>query len=112
MKLDLSKKLLEFLSSHPEEKFIARDIAEYLCNKYPKVIEAKRKRSTAKDNKLDDDKAMIQQLVAQMGSGIHIQKKYPHIKTTEEHPKKYYFTQKSDEDEVLGQNNKLLKPRQ
>jgi len=102
MKLDLSKKLLEFLSSHPEEKFVARDIAEWIFENNPKAIEAKRKRSTAKDNKLDDDKALIQQLVAEIGSQRpRIQKKHPNIKTTEERPKKYYFTQKSDEDEVL-----------
>jgi len=30
MKLDLIKKLLEFLSSHPEDKFIAKEIGELM----------------------------------------------------------------------------------
>ena len=102
MKLDLSKKIVEFLSQEPEQKFTAREIAQWIFDNNPKAMIAKRKRSTAKDNKLNDDKALIQQIVAEIGSQRPlVQKKYPSVKTTEERPKKYYFTEKTDVQEVL-----------
>jgi uncharacterized protein len=102
MKLDLSKKIVECLSQAPEQKFTAREIAQWIFDNNPKAMDAKRKRSTAKDNKLNDDKALIQQIVAEIGSQRPlVQKKYSSVKTTEERPKKYYFTKKTDVQEVL-----------
>ena len=48
----------------------------------------------------DDD--VIAQIAAEIGAQRPLlQKKHPEIKTTEGRPKKYYFSQKSDEAEVL-----------
>lgn len=68
MKLDLSKKIVEFLSQTPEQKFTAREIAQWIFKNYPKECEAKRKCSNEKDNKLEDNNALIQQLVSEIGS--------------------------------------------
>nr|WP_052646286.1 hypothetical protein [endosymbiont of Acanthamoeba sp. UWC8] len=75
MNLDLSKKIIEYLSKHPGQKFIARDIAEWIFEIYPDECEAKRERSKAIVNKLDDDQALIQQIIAEIGARRkHMQK--------------------------------------
>jgi uncharacterized protein len=92
MKFDLNKKIIECLQKHEEQKFTAREIAEWIFKNYQKECEAKRKRSTATVLKIEDNNALIQQIIAEIGSQRPlIQKKYPFIKTTEERPKKYYF---------------------
>jgi hypothetical protein len=101
MKLDLKNKVVHLLKQHPEQKFTARQIAEWVFTTYPNECAAKRKRSKATVEPLVDDYTLLQQLVAEIGSVRHlIQKRCPYIKTTEERPRKYYYTEKTDQMEV------------
>lgn len=101
MKLDLSKKIIEFLSQNPGQKYTAREIAEWVFEAYPEECEAKRERSKATANTLDDDQALVQQIVAEIGARRkRIQKRNSKLKTTEERPRKYYYTNQSDQAEI------------
>lgn len=101
MALNLSKKTIEFLEKNPEKRFTAREIAQWIFTTYPDECRMKQQRSKAKVTPLTDDLSLLQQLVAEIGAHrIHLQKQYPQIKTTEERPRKYYYTNESDEAEI------------
>lgn len=96
MKLDLRKKMVEFLSQNPGQKHTAREIAEWIFKTYPDECKAKRERS-----KVEDDQALVQQIVSEIGGGRNrILKGDPKLKTTEERPRKYYYTAQTDQAEV------------
>ncbi len=95
--LKLREKVTRFLKEHPEEKFTAREIATWLFETYPEACRAKKERSDA----LNSDDELLTQIVAEIGAiRPDIQKKTPQVKTTEERPRKYYFTSKTDAQEV------------
>lgn len=101
MALNLLKTVSEFLEQNPGEKFGARQIAEWIYETYPSECKAKQERSTATVFPLDTEKALLQQIVAEIGSQRpRLQKKFPNIKTTEGRPRKFYFTTQSDVTEV------------
>lgn len=99
--MNLNQKVTDFLKKHTGEKFTAREIAEWLFSNYPKECAAKRSRSTATIVPIINDDGLIRQLAAEIGSQRpHIQKRTPGIKTTEGRPRKYYYTEQSDETEA------------
>ncbi len=101
MSLNLRKIVVEFLRQNPEQKFTAREIANWIFGTYPDECAQKQARSTAIANPLDSETALLQQLVAEIGSQRrNFQKRHPEIKTTEERPRKYYFTLSTDSVEI------------
>ena len=103
MPLNLPNKILECLQQNPEQKFTAREIAAWILKTYPDECREKQKRSKAKVIPLDNQKAFLNQIAAEMSSRIQqLQKRQPEVKTTEDRPRKYYFTKVSDEDEVAN----------
>ncbi len=101
MSLDLVNTVSSFLQKRPNQKFIAREIAEWIFENYPKECQEKRKRSTAKISPIDSDAALIQQIVAEIGARRpRLQARNPLIKTIETRPRKYYFTEHTDRVEV------------
>ena len=99
MKLNLRQSVLDFLTSHPEERFTARQIALWMFEHQREACEEKRKRSK---QDLSSDVELIQQLVAEIGANrIEIQKKDARIRTTEGRPRRYYFAADAGYDEVL-----------
>ncbi len=108
MKLDLSKKIIEFLSKNPGQKFTAREIAQWVFKTYPKECEAKRERSKATTNVLENDAALVQQIVAEIGARRkRMQRRNPNLKTTEERPRKYYYTTQTDQAEIEEAESEL-----
>lgn len=60
-------------------------------------------------NPLDNETALLQQIVAEIGSQRpRLQKRHPGVKTTEGRPRKYYYTEQSDADEVEDIEQKAL----
>lgn len=57
------QKIVEFLKSHPNEKFSARQIAEAIVNSYPEDYLEKRN-----NQRFPNDNAFISQVVAEIGS--------------------------------------------
>ena len=99
MALNLGKAVVDFLTAHPEEKFSARQIAEWLVATFPDECNAKKASSQA----LQTDADLLQQLVAEIGSQRpRLQKKHPELKTTEGRPRKYYYSVQSDSAEVAA----------
>ncbi len=106
MLLNLSKTVLEFLQSHPDEKFTARQIADWIFKTYPAECREKQQRSKATVIPLDSDAALVQQLVAEISAQRPLmEKRSPQLKTTDGRPRKYYFSTKSDEAEAAAVEN-------
>ena len=99
MSLNLTITVAEFLQNNPEQKFTAREIAEWIYAHYPDRCWQKQQKATA--ILLDNDQALLQQIVAEIGSKRStLQKKYPKIKIMEGRPRKYYFTKSTDSAEI------------
>ena len=102
MALNLGKSVVDFLTGHPDEKFTARQIAEWIFATFPDECHAKKASSQA----LETDADLLQQLVAEIGSQRpRLQKKHTNLKTTEGRPRKYYVSEKSDSAEVAAAEN-------
>jgi hypothetical protein len=108
--LNLAKSVIDYLAEHPEEKFSARQIAEWIFASYP--AECQEKKSNSRGDYLKTDADLIQQLVAEIASQRpRLQKNHPNLKTTEGRPRKYYFSEKSDSAEVATvENNGVTAP--
>ncbi|GAA5107058.1 HrgA protein [Bartonella jaculi] len=101
MTLNLTNTIFSFLEKNPTKKFTAREIAQWIFENYPDACRKKQKRSTAIVTLLNNDAALIQQIVAEIGAlRPRLQKRYPEIKTTEGRPRQYYFTQLTDRAEI------------
>lgn len=101
MSLNLGKTVVTFLSTHAEQKFTARQIAEWIFENFPSECQEKKKNSAALRNK--SDTLLVQQIVAEIGAQRPtLQKNNPQVKTTEGKPKNYYWTTKTDADEVIA----------
>lgn len=99
MGIQLTKLTKDFLSAHPEQKFTAREIADWIFNTYPAECEQKKTNSASSSMKTDDD--LVQQIIAEIGSRYpRLQKNNSKLKTTEGRPRKYYYSEMSDRDAV------------
>ena len=102
MTLNLAKTVFEFLKQNPEQRFTAREIAAEIFKANPDKCREKQQNSTAKVTPLDTEAALLQQIAAEIGARLPIlQKEYAAIKTIEERPRKYYFTESSDSEAVV-----------
>ena len=100
-KFDLHGKTIEVLRGKPDERFTAREIASEIFKNYPNECGEKQKRSAA----INDD--VISQIAAEIGSSRkNLQRKSPQLKVTDGRPKKYYYTE-SSEDEGTEQTRLL-----
>lgn len=109
MAFNLSSKITLILENNIEKKFTAREIALWILETYPNECKQKKERSTAIVNPLDNDMALIQQIVAEIGSRRpRLQKLNPHIKSTEGRPRQYYYTNASDSAEICQVENTNL----
>src|SRR5882757_4283387 len=98
MALELRKRVFELLTSKPDTRFKARDIANWIHETYPQEAEAKLASSTFLKTKNE----LINQLVAEIGANRPgWQEKYSELRTTEERPRLYYWTNKTEQDEVV-----------
>ena len=101
MALNLPDAVVKCLQQNPHEKFTAREIANWIFKTYPDECRKKQERSTATVKPLDNDTALLLQIVAEIGSHrLQLQKRRPEVKTTEGRPRKYYFTTSTDGTEI------------
>jgi hypothetical protein len=98
MALELNKRVFELLKSKPDTRFKARDIANWIYETYPQEAEEKLASSTVLKTKNE----LINQLVAEIGRNRPVwQEKYSELRTTEERPRLYYWTNKTEQAEVV-----------
>ena len=86
----------ELLRSKPGEAFTARALAAWLLKSFPHECRQKMERS--KNQRLKTEIDLIQQLAAEIKP--HNFSKDPHIKTIEERPRRFYYSERSDEEEL------------
>lgn len=97
MALNINARVVECLRANPGHRFKAREIAEWIFGHYPSECAEKKNRSS--NLKTDDD--LVQQLVAEIGGNRPlIEKRFPQVRTTEERPRRYFWTEETDEAEV------------
>ena len=112
MALNLVKTVAELLRQKPEQKFTAREIANWIYATHPDECRQKQQRSKATVIPLDSEAALLQQIVAEIGAQRpHLQKRHPEIKTTEGRPRRYYFTEFTDSAEVSSVENRQANPK-
>lgn len=93
----LPEKVIEFLKMNPEARFKAREIAEWIWQTYPDECQEKMNRSKAIVQPANDKSGLLNQLVAEIGSHHkRIIAKEPKIRTTEEQPRRYYYSTRSE----------------
>lgn len=106
MSFRLDVKVAECLKSQREEKKTAREIAEWILRYYPDECAKKIKRSKNKlkadiSSDIEMNNLLVEILVAEIGSKrALLQRKTPQIKTTEGRPRKYYYTEQTDDNAV------------
>jgi len=109
MALNLARAILECLKARPEEKLTARQIAEWIFGAYP--AECQEKKSSSQGGNIWTDGDLVQQLTREIGSRRPgLQKRHPELKTTEGRPRKYYYSEKSDVDEVVAAERMATTP--
>lgn len=107
MALNLVKAVIGFLKERPEEKFTARQIADWVFATYPAECQAKKDSSQA----LETDADLVQQIVREISSQMpRLQKKLQELKMTEGRPRKFYFSLLSDSDEVAAAEGESAVP--
>jgi hypothetical protein len=107
MALNLAKAVIGYLKDRPEEKFTARQIAEWVFATFPAECQTKKESSKS----ITSDAGLVQQLAAEIGSRRPVwQKQYLELKTTEGRPRKYYYSSMSDSDEVAAAESAATKP--
>ena len=105
MSLSITKRVPEMLENHPDKRFTAREIAEWIFENYPHECEEKRMKSTARAAPLTSDAALLQQIVAEIGAQRNsIERRNPSIRTTEERPRKYYYSVQTLEAEAVAES--------
>jgi uncharacterized protein len=96
--LELRKRTFELLTSNPDKKFKAREIATWICETYPEEAEAKQESSSFIKNRTE----LINQIVSEIGANRpDWQLRCDELRTTEDRPRLYYWTKKTEHDEVL-----------
>lgn len=102
MALKLRERVFQLLKQNPEQRFKAREIAEWIHVNFPDETAEKIEKSSF----LTDENSLLYQLVAEIGSNRpQWQKKYPNLRTTEGRPRKFYWTEKTESEEVEAAEN-------
>lgn len=89
--------IVDCLSRHPERRMTAREIGEWIAEEYPKKAAEKKAKSSWARN----EDQVVQALLSEVSSlRPSIQRQHPEVKITEGRPRHYYWSDKTDEDEV------------
>jgi hypothetical protein len=91
-----TERVAELLRSKPGEAFTARALAAWLLKSFPHECRQKMERS--KNQRLKTEIDLIQQLAAEIQPRNF--SKDPYIKTIEERPRRFYYSERSDEEEL------------
>ncbi|HYD23777.1 MAG TPA: HrgA protein [Croceibacterium sp.] len=97
--LKLNSAVVECLKAHADHRLTAREVAQWIRERYSEECLHKLERSRT----LTTEAELIQQLVAEIGANRpQIEKKNPQVRTTEDRPRLYYWTNASEEAEVAA----------
>lgn len=95
--MKLNSAVVECLKEFQDRRLTAREIASWIRERY--AVETQKKLERSKSLQTDAD--LLQQLVAEIGANRPaIQKRYPQVRTTEDRPRLYFWSEVSEEVEV------------
>lgn len=101
MALNLRQTVIEILKNRPNQPYTARQLAQHIFESKKEACLAKMKRSKATVIPIDTEEALLNQLVAEIGSSKNrILQLSPNIRITAERPRKFYYSEKSDAQEI------------
>lgn len=95
--MKLNTAVVECLRTHHDRRLTAREIATWIRERYAAETQKKLERSRS----LQTDADLLQQLVAEIGANRPaIQNRFPQVRTTEDRPRLYFWSEISEEAEV------------
>lgn len=93
----LNSTVVECLKSQQDQRLTAREIAVWIRQRYPHETQRKLERSKTLKTEAD----LVQQIVAEIGANRPIiQRRFPNVRTTEDRPRLYFWSEVSQEAEV------------
>lgn len=95
MALDLSKTVIDILKSHPNQYFTARELAEEVIRAKPSEAKAKMSRTN-----ISSEQELLEQITKEIGARTFRSVMAANVKTTAERPRKYYYSEKTDAQEI------------
>ena len=98
MALDLVNNVVNYLKSNPDHKFSAKEIAQVIFDKNPEECQKKLEQSKSINTKEELISQIAAEIYARNSAGKLLIR---NIKSLEGPPKKFYYTEKSDEDEIV-----------
>lgn len=108
MSLNLNSTVGQFLEERVEQKFTAKEIAQWIFQNYPEACLEKKQRS----GRFETDDELIQQIAAEIGAQHKfIKSKFPGLKMTEGRPRRYYISNLSDQEAVAETSGKAAVSR-
>jgi len=102
-KINLVQNIAHYLKSTAEEKYTARQLAQWFLLNFPEACQTKKAASSV----INTDAELLQQLVAEIGSHYKALQKLG-IKSTEGRPRKYYWSEKEQRTETLSNKDAEL----
>ena len=97
----LDELVYEGLKSQPGKRIAGRELGVWIFTHYREWCEAKRQRSKATISPLDTDEKLINQIAGEIGARHSTTlKKYPTLKTAGTKPRRFYFSEQTDEQEL------------
>lgn len=101
MALNLTKTVIAILKRNPNKYFTARQLAECVFEEKKEECLQKKERSKATIIPIATNEALLTQIVAEIGSQRdRIANSFNNIKVTTDRPKKYYYSNRTDEQEI------------
>ncbi len=98
MALDLINNVVNYLKSNPDHKFSVKEIAQVIFDTNPQECQKKLEKSKGINTK----EGLIGQIAAEIYAANSTGKLLAkNVKSLEGPPKRFYYTEKSDEDEVI-----------
>lgn len=110
MAFNLIDKVTNFLKNNENEQYTSRAIAKHIYKTYREDCEKKQKKSKATKVILDTEEKFTSQLVSEIGASHKvIQAKEPNIKIIDDRSRKFYYTIKTDAEEVKDVEETIIK---
>ena len=82
--------VVNFLKSHPDQKFTANEIAQWVINNHPEWFESRKSRST----EMNTPSGWVQRIGGEVTTRLYhgnLSAKHPQIKHTDERPRRFYW---------------------
>lgn len=99
-RLTLVTRIANTLRSRPGQRFNYSELARLLMSEYPQWVIEKRNKSRNPVIRDGGEEEMHSQICSEIGSNKAGIEKHPNLRITEDTPRRYYFTELSEEQEV------------